>query len=138
MATNAKENSAIKGRQTKLSKKSHEELIAIVLKKDRVERNLTRQIGNLKAEVNHLVFRVENFDRDMAGVNKQRNILIDKNKTLNEQLNAIRMEKEDTDKMNKTYHNLLEVKEKEIHNLYRLLGFSGTLLLGACICFIFC
>ena len=66
MAIKAKQSAQVKGRQTKLEKKSHEELVAIILKKDKVERNLNSQVVNLKAEVNHLSSRVDNFDKDQA------------------------------------------------------------------------
>lgn len=45
---------AIKGRQTKLSKKSQEELINIILRKDKTERTNAETIKGLKAEVNEL------------------------------------------------------------------------------------
>ena len=50
MAKNAN-NPQVKGRQTKLSKKSSEELIEIILRKDDTERKLTSQLNSLKTEV---------------------------------------------------------------------------------------
>ena len=70
MSKNKKELSQVKARQTKLGKKSNEELIQIVLKKDKIERSLNNQIKNLKGEVNHLSTRVKNFDSDMEGTNQ--------------------------------------------------------------------
>ena len=67
MAQKTKELSQVKARQTKLGKKSHDELIQIVLKKDKVERNLNNQIKSLKGEVNTLSTRVNNFNADIAG-----------------------------------------------------------------------
>lgn len=67
MAKNAKESAQVKGRQTKLSKKSAEELIEIILRKDKTERNLNAQVVNLKAEVNSLTTRINNFDKDQEG-----------------------------------------------------------------------
>jgi len=66
MAKNAKDV-AIKSRQTKLSKKSNEELIEIIIRKDKIERNLNNQITNLKGEVNSLTNRVSNFNKDQEG-----------------------------------------------------------------------
>lgn len=66
MAKNAKE-SQVKARQTKLSKKSVEDLIQIILRKDATERKLNSNIVNLKAEVNSLTSRVDNFDKDQEG-----------------------------------------------------------------------
>lgn len=62
MAKNAKE-SQVKARQTKLGKKSSEELIQIILRKDATERKLNSNIVNLKAEVNSLTSCVNNFDK---------------------------------------------------------------------------
>ena len=67
MAKNAKELSQVKARQTKLGKKSSEELIQIILRKDATERKLNGNIVNLKAEVNILTSRVDNFDKDQEG-----------------------------------------------------------------------
>ena len=67
MAKNAKELSQVKARQTKLGKKSVEDLIQIILRKDATERKLNSNIVNLKAEVNSLTSRVDNFDKDQEG-----------------------------------------------------------------------
>lgn len=67
MAKNAKELGQVKARQTKLGKKSGEELIEIILRKDATERKLNSTIVNLKAEVNSLTSRVDNFDKDQEG-----------------------------------------------------------------------
>ena len=63
MAKNGK-TAAVKGRETKLNKKSNDELIQIILKKDKVERNLNNQIKSLKGEINSLSTRVKNFDSE--------------------------------------------------------------------------
>lgn len=67
MAKNANELRQVKARQTKLGKKTVEELIQIILRKDSVERKLSAQVVNLKAEVNSLTSRVNNFDKDQEG-----------------------------------------------------------------------
>lgn len=56
-----------KSRQTKLEKKSHEELVAIVLKKDKIEKNLNTQIVNLKSEVNTLTTLIAGYQKDIRG-----------------------------------------------------------------------
>lgn len=73
MAKNAKEV-AVKSRQTKLSKKTNEELINIILRKDATEHKLSAQIVNFKSEINNLTntvealnVRIKNFDADMKG-----------------------------------------------------------------------
>ena len=67
MAKNAKELGQVKARQTKLGKKSVEDLIQIILRKDATERKLNGNIVNLKAEVNSLTSCVNNFDKDQEG-----------------------------------------------------------------------
>lgn len=63
MAKNAKELGQVKARQTKLGKKSVEDLIQIILRKDATERKLNGNIVNLKAKVNSLTSCVNNFDK---------------------------------------------------------------------------
>ena len=68
MAKNAKgAERQVKARQTKLSKKTNEELIEIILRKDKTERSLNSQVVALKSEVNTLTSRVNNFDKDQEG-----------------------------------------------------------------------
>ena len=95
MAKNAKELSQVKARQTKLGKKNSDELIQIILKKDKVERNLNNQIKSLKGEVNALSTRVNNFDEDMEGTYQTVETLKDKVKTLNEKNDALTLEVKD-------------------------------------------
>ena len=91
MAKNVNEK-ALKTRQTKLSKKSSEELVQIILRKDNIEKNLNGQIINLKGEVNSLSTRVNNFDADMEGTLQSLDAYKGRVETLNEKLNAANME----------------------------------------------
>ena len=108
--TNVKEQSAaLKSRQTKLMKKSKEELIEIVLKKDKIEKNQVNQISNLKGEINSLQSRIKGYIADNDGneekIKELRNdniFLKDRNSSLNEKINAKSIELEETtDKLNK-------------------------------------
>lgn len=54
-----------KGRQTKLSKKTHDELIAIILRKDKTERLNANQIKTLKSEINELQVSINNLTRNV-------------------------------------------------------------------------
>ena len=105
MAKNAKELGQVKARQTKLGKKSGEELIEIILRKDATERKLNSNIVNLKAEVNSLTSRVNNFDKDQEGninaIEKWR-LEAEKQKELVDSL---------TDKVSNTSAELRETKE---------------------------
>lgn len=94
--TNVKEQSpALKSRQTKLLKKSKEELIKVILRKDKVEKNQVKQISNLKGEINSLQTKIKNLIADNNGTiktledaKKNLSILEDRNKTLVEMLNS--------------------------------------------------
>ena len=101
---NAKEQSAaLKSRQTKLLKKSKEELIEIVLRKDKIEKNQVNQISNLKGEINSLNSRINGFIADSEGDQKiikelreSYSKLEDLNKTLHENIAFNRSELEET------------------------------------------
>lgn len=108
MAKNAKELSQVKARQTKLGKKSKDDLIQIVLKKDKVEHRLNAQIKNLKAENNSLSSRVANFDNDMQGTYQSLETYKDKCKTLQESVDSIKIESKDN------YNKYLEENKKVI------------------------
>lgn len=83
--TNVKEKSvALKSRQTKLSKKTKEELIEVILRKDKVERNQINQISKFKGEINSLQSRLNNYISDTDGLLKSIRELKDRNKALNE------------------------------------------------------
>ena len=94
--TNVKEQSpALKRRQTKLLKKSKEELIEVILRKDKVEKNQVKQISNLKGEINSLQTKIKSLIADNNGtvksledVKKNLSIVEDRNKTLVEMLNC--------------------------------------------------
>ena len=106
MTKNGK-TAAVKGRETKLNKKSNEELIQIVLKKDKIERNLNNQIKSLKGEVNALSTKVNNFDKDMEGTYQTVETLKDKIETLKDKVKTLN-EKND----------VLAIESKENRSLY--------------------
>ena len=100
---NVKESAALKSRQTKLLKKSKEELIEIVLRKDKIEKNQVKQISNLKGEINSLNTRIKGFAIDSEGDQKTIKELRDNcskledlNKTLHENIAFNRSELEET------------------------------------------
>ena len=94
MAKNGK-TAAVKGRETKLNKKSNDELIQIILKKDKVERNLNNQIKSLKGEINSLSVRIKNFDSDMEGTIQAIESYKDQVKTLQEKNDTLSIESKD-------------------------------------------
>ena len=102
--TNVKEQTpAIKRRQTKLLKKSKEELIEVILRKDKIEKNQVKQISNLKGEINSLNSEIKGFIADSEGDQKiikelreSYSKLEDLNKTLHENIAFNRSELEET------------------------------------------
>lgn len=86
MAKTAKQSAQVKGRQTKLEKKSREELVNIILKKDKTEAAFKKNILNLKSEVNDLTSRVNNFDKDQEGNVNEIKKLRDRVTVLNDNL----------------------------------------------------
>ena len=67
MANVKEQSAALKGRQTKLLKKSKDELIEVILRKDKIEKNQVKQISNLKGEINSLNSRINGFIADSEG-----------------------------------------------------------------------
>ena len=88
MVKNAKELSQVKARQTKLGKKNSNELIQIILKKDKVERNLNNQINPLST-------RIKNFHSDMEGTIQAIESYKDKIKALQEKNDTLSIESKD-------------------------------------------
>ena len=115
---NAKEQSAaLKSRQTKLLKKSKEELIEIVIRKDKIEKNQVKQISNLKGEINSLNTRIKGFVADSEGdqkiIKELRNNyskLEDVNKTLHEVIDSRAIEWEET--TNQFNKHIVETENK--------------------------
>lgn len=124
MAKNAK-TAAVKGRETKLNKKSVEELIQIILRKDATERNYAAQIKSLKAEVNELVSRLDNSVKDMEGTQKtienlktKYNSQIEATKVANEKLLSNQMELSETKEDRKKWMSLYE-RERVTSKFYK-------------------
>ena len=125
MAKNAKNEVAVKGRKTKLAKKSVEELIQIILRKDSTERNYATQIKNLKAEVNDLVSRLNNSVKDMEGTQKtiesfktKYNSQIEATKVANEKLLSNQMELSEVKQDVKKWMSLYE-RERVTSKFYK-------------------
>ena len=140
--TNVKEQSAaLKSRQTKLLKKSKEELIEVILRKDKIEKNQVKQISNLKGEINSLNSRINGFIADSEGDQKTIKELRecyskseDINKTLHEVINSKSVELEETtDKLNKIIVEK-ENKAKSWANIAITLGIAFVIAFIAFIC----
>lgn len=114
MANVKEQNASLKARQTKLLKKSKDELIEVILRKDKVERNQVNQISNLKGEINSLQSRIKGFIADSEGDN---NTICE----LREKLaNANDLNKALNENINSNFHEIEEIKmqfNKTICNL---------------------
>ena len=138
---NVKENAALKGRQTKLLKKSKEELIEIVLRKDKIEKNQVKQISNLKGEINSLNSRIKGFIADSEGdkkiIKELRNDyfkLEDVNKTLHETIDSRAIEWEETSNRLNKYIVELENKAKSWANIAIISSIAFIVTLIGYIC----
>ena len=95
MANVKEQNASLKARQTKLLKKSKDDLIEVILRKDKVEKNQVNQISKLKGEINSLQSRIKGFEADNEGNEKTikelreyYSNLEDRNETLSEKIDA--------------------------------------------------
>ena len=121
MAT-SKNEKALKARQTKLNNKSKEELVNIVLKKDKIEKVLNSQVSKLKGENYILEKRVEEQDiklKQIESCNAHLNVVVKKNNTVIENNKS---EIED-------YKNDMKRLNKELNILYNVLIGVGTLFI---------
>ncbi len=129
MAKNVKELSQVKARQTKLGKKSNDELIQIILKKDKIERNLNNQIKSLKGEVNALSIRANNLNKDIEGTYQTVETLKDKVKTLQETNDNLKIEA--TDNMNLYKEEGVKVTQmKALASLWKGLAIIASIAFG--------
>lgn len=141
MANVKEQTPALKRRQTKLLKKSKEELIEVILRKDKIEKNQVKQISNLKGEINSLNSRINDFitdsEEDKKTIRKLRgnySKLEDLNKTLHEVINSKSVELEETDnKLNKIIVEK-KTKAKSWANIAITLGIAFVIAFIAFIC----
>ena len=120
--TTSKNEKALKARQTKLNNKSKEELVNIVLKKDKIEKVLNSQVSKLKGENYILEKRVEEQDiklKQTESCNAHLNVVVKKNNTIIES-NKLDIE---------NYKNNINKLNKELNNLYNVLIGIGTLFI---------
>ena len=117
MANVKEQTPALKRRQTKLLKKSKEELIEVILRKDKIEKNQVKQISNLKGEINSLNSRINGFiadsEEDQKTIKELREScskLKDLNKTLHENIDFNRIELNETAN---EFNKIIAEKEKK-------------------------
>lgn len=131
MANVKEQSAALKSRQTKLLKKSKDELIEVILRKDKIEKNQVNQISNLKGEINSLNSRIKGFIADSEGdqktIKELRNDyskLEDVNKTLHEVINSRAIEWEETSNRLNKHIVETENKAKARANIAIILGIA--------------
>ena len=141
MANIKEQSAALKGRQTKLLKKSKEELIEIVLRKDKIEKNQVKQISNLKGEINSLNSEIKGFIADSEGDQKiikelreSCSKLEDLNKTLHENIAFNRSELEETTNQFNKIIVETENKAKFLANIAIVSSIAFIITLIAYIC----
>ena len=141
MANVKEQSAALKSRQTKLLKKSKEELIEVILRKDKIEKNQVKQISNLKGEINSLNSRINGFIADSEGDQETIKRLRECNsksedihKTLHEIIDSKSIELEETtNKLNKIIVEK-ENKAKSWANIAITLGIAFIIAFIAFIC----
>ena len=141
MANVKEQSAALKSRQTKLLKKSKEELIEVILRKDKIEKNQVKQISNLKGEINSLNSRINGFIADSEGDQKTIKELRDNcsrlkdlNNTLNEHIDFNRIKlNETTNQFNKIIAEK-DKKAKSWSDIAITLGIAFIIAFIAYIC----
>ena len=134
MANVKEQTAALKSRQTKLLKKSKEELIEIVLRKDKIEKNQVKQISNLKGEINSLNSRINGFITNNETLKKKNDSLEDLKISLHEHINSKSIELEET---TNTLNKIIAEKEKKAKSwsdIAIILGIAFIIAFIAYIC----
>ena len=106
----------LKTRKTKLSKKSNEDLINIILRKDDVERKLNKQIVNLKTEVNDLNSKIKSLQLDIEDVNILYNSIKEQKEQKEEEVNSLTKSWNDCDKLVKKMHHSCVEKTRKLND----------------------
>lgn len=128
--TTSKTEKALKARQTKLNKKSKEALIDIILKKDKIYKNLTCQINKLK-DINKLL-RIDN--ENVVNKNtKLNNINIDYKRNIDFLNDLIK----DKNSVIKTYTDNIEKINNKLKLMYKITIFTIVLFISFLISNIF-
>lgn len=119
----------LKARTTKLSKKSNEELISIILKKDNTEKHLNDNVRRLKAEVNKLQELINSGDKELKDNKNTVSVLKDRVETLVEKVNN---EKIKYDDLVKTSSEHISKANNDI-NAYKNLSYTSLIFNMLCV-----
>lgn len=140
-------SSAEKSRKTKLSKKSVDELVNIILRKDDVERRKDKLIACLKTNIAGLENKVSNTQEDLrnaeaeyADILKKHNTLVTIAQHKQNELNDIKKTLEANDKLYKDKLDALQddlYKAMKADGKYFVLGMFVSSIIFAIMCYLF-
>ena len=117
--------SAEKSRVTKLSKKSNEELVNIIIRKDDVERRKDKLIACLKTNIAGLENKISNIQEDLRNAEAEYADILKKNNTLatiaqkQNELNDINKTLKANDKL---YKDKLDVLQDKLNKVIKANG----------------
>lgn len=139
--------SAEKSRKTKLSKKSNEELVDIIIRKDDVERRKDKLIACLKTNIAGLENKISNIQEDLRNAEAEYADILKKNNTLatiaqnkQNELNDIKKTLKANDKF---YKDKLDVLQNNLYKAikadgkYFVLGMFVGSIIFAIMCYLF-
>lgn len=124
--TKTKKEAKLKARKTSLSKKTNEELIEIILKKDNTERKNNDKIMNLTKKVDDLNVIMEANAQNQAVLENE---LDETEGLLSENESKLKQKEKDIDNLKKDYTSLknkLDSYYKDINRIkmYKIIGLS--------------
>lgn len=128
--TKTKKEAKLKARKTSLSKKTNEELIEIILKKDNTERKNNDKIMNLTKKVDDLNVIIEANTQNQITLENE---LDETEGLLDECKSELKQKEKDIDNLEKDYSSLknkLDSYYKDINRIkiYKMIGLSSIIV----------
>ena len=124
-----------KSRKTKLSKKSVEELVNIILRKDDVERRKDNLIKALKINIQGLEKKVEAISNDIANIETEYNDLQKRNfevvkarEKFKDECKSLNVQLVDSETQINELHNVIKKASNSAIKMFALGGFIGFLV----------
>ena len=128
-------STAEKSRKTKLSKKSVEELVNIILRKDDVERRKDNLIKALKINIQGLEKKVESISNDIANIESEYNDLQKRNfavvkaeENFKFVAKSLKTQLEDSETQINELHNAIKKASNSAIKMFALGGVIGFLV----------
>lgn len=117
-----------KSRKTKLSKKSVEELVNIILRKDDVERRKDNLIKALKINIQGLEKKVEAISNDITNIETEYNELKRSNFNVIKDNSIFKTQLEDSETQINELHNVIKKASNSAIKMFALGGVIGFLV----------